>query len=242
MRISLVLLGIFLVLLGTCLVLLLYFCGQYWQSIGVARPVLHWWRSACAFLLPLPAPRTEHCGGWRQEHLRLFRGKSSRGRDGGGGESWGGAGALRPTSAPSFLPPIPETTSTNSTRNHQKPTAPEITTSNKSLTSTTLYWMGPSLETWHIPFSLNANFTGGEINCCFIGKNYEYWKLTIENVSLPWLPHSHCSQHCDLKQYIFWIYPKCPLNYQISGTCIEVRSFHTHWLDTQKTDCRICKR
>ena len=78
MRISLVLLGIFLVLLGTCLVLLLYFCRQYWQSIGVARPVLHWWRSACAFLLPLPAPRTEHCGGWRQEQLRLFRGKSSR--------------------------------------------------------------------------------------------------------------------------------------------------------------------
>ena len=27
------------------------------------------------------------------------------------------------------------------------PTAPEITTSNKGLTSTTLYWMGPSLET-----------------------------------------------------------------------------------------------
>ena len=135
-------------------------------SIGVARPVLHR-RSACAFLLP-PPPRTEQCGGRRQEQLRLFRGKSSR------GEAWGGVGC--PTAYIRLF--FPATTTYHQkplqkppVHQHQEPLLPPLTPATSRAQASAHAWViytscysvmdWPQFDvTWNCTMDPQCRFTG----------------------------------------------------------------------------------
>ena len=151
MRISLVLLGIFLVLSGTFFVLFCTFVDNTdkaleWRGLFCTGGDLH-----AHFFSPSQLPELSiAAAGGRSSSVFLEANQA-----GGGTVEGGSHGEERV-----LYGLHPHLLSCHQYQKPPAPTAPEITTSNKGLISTMLYWMGPSLENWHIPFHWMQNSRG----------------------------------------------------------------------------------